>query len=179
MSGKMRNDSVKNMALASICAALSTTLLTIGFYIGIGEFIWYFASSFVFIPMICKRMLKESVAAFFVTAILCLVMIGFNYIYVLPFVVLFGYYPMLYYWLILKCRNNIVRKFIKLAVFEFGMFMMWKFTFLFVGETDFLKKYMLPILLVCGVALFFMYDLIIMRLIAIINYYMNKFTKKR
>ena len=98
MSGKMRNESVWKLALASICAAFSTTLLTIGFYTGIGDFIWYFASSFLFIPMLCMGMLKESVIAFSVTSILCLVMIGFNYIYVLPFAVLFGYYPMLYYW---------------------------------------------------------------------------------
>ena len=175
----MRNTASNNMALSSICAALSTALLTIGFYLGIGDFIWYFAASFVFVPMICKRLLKESVCAFFVATVLGLIMVGFNYIYILPFFVIFGYYPMLYYWSLIKIKGNALRKIIKLIAFEFGMFMMWRFTYLFVGETEFLEKYMLPILLVVGIVLFFMYDFIIMRLIAICNYYMQKVTKKK
>jgi len=86
---------------------------------------------------------------------------------------------MMYYYLALKIKHGFVRKALKLLVFEIGMFLMWRYTYLFVGETEFLEKYMLPILLGVGVVLFFMYDLIIMRLIFICNYYMHKLEKKK
>lgn len=175
----MRNTASKNMALASICAAMSTTLLTLGFYLGVGDFIWYFAASFAFIPLLCKRMLRESVIAFFTATTLSLSLCGFNYVFVLPFAVLFGYYPMMYCYFALKIKHGFVRKALKLLVFEIGMFLMWRYTYLFVGETEFLEKYMLPILLGVGVVLFFMYDLIIMRLIFICNHYMHKLEKKK
>lgn len=179
MSEKMRNTASKNMALASICASMSTMLLCVGFYLGIGDFIWYFFASFAFIPLLCKGLLRESVVAFFATTTLSLALCGFNYVFVLPFATLFGFYPMMYYYLALKVKKNAARKTIKLLVFEFGMFMMWRFTYLFVGETEFLEKYMLPILLFFGIVLFFMYDYIIMRLIFICNYYMRKLEKKK
>lgn len=175
----MRNTESKNMALASICAAMSTMLLSLGFYLGVGDFIWYFFASFAFIPLLCKRLLRESVIAFFASTVLSLALVGFNYVFVLPFATLFGYYPMMYYYLALRVKKNALRKTIKLFVFELGLFLMWRFTFLFVGETELLEKYMLPILLGLGVVIFFMYDFIIMRLIFICNYYMKKLEKKK
>lgn len=174
----MRNNKTYNIALASVCAALSTAFLCIGFFVGIGEFLWYFCASFVYLPMLSRKMLKESVAAFFVTTVLSLILVGFNYVYVLPYAVLFGFYPMLFYWLVLKVKSNLKRTLVKLSVFEFGLFLMWRFTFLFVGETEFLEKYMLPILLLVGVAIYFMYDIVISRLLMIVDYYMKKGKKK-
>ncbi len=152
------------VAYAAVSAALGTIMLTAGAYTGLGEFFWYFAAGVCVMITFPLKSLAGSFLSFVVCAILSLLTTGFNVIFLLPYFVFFGAYPVSLY---IEERYN-ANKWLMIAItliwFNASLYVMYLFTKLFVPETDFIKDNIFIFLFTGGTLIFFLYRFVMKRI---------------
>ena len=155
------------VSYAAISASAGTLLLTIGAYTGLGEFFWYFAAgACVFITFPAGSILG-SFLSFAACALLSLLTTGFNIVFLLPYLIFFGAYPVLVY---IESRAG-KYKWLIIALaciwFDASMYVFYLFTKLFVTEIAFINDNIILIILTGGTLVFFLY-----------RFFMNKTRKQ-
>lgn len=161
-------------AFGAIASAAGVILLMAGYYLRVGEFVFFFLASVAAMPLLYYGNGGAFVLSFSVTSALALVFSGFNFIYVFPYIVLFGWYPLLRWLLVRTKMPEWATRLMRIAVFETGMILMWRFTALFTVENEIINRYMLLIVAVAGIIVYFPYDEAIRRLQLHINRFIAK-----
>lgn len=160
----MKKIPIKITVIGAVCAALSCIFLTAGYYLHFGEFIFYLLASLPATALLYYDSKIGFVLSFAAACAVTLITTGFGYIYILPYFVLFGHYPLTCWLFSRSGMKKRIAAVLKLVIFELGLVLTWRFTELFTAENEILRRYMLPILLVMGVVVFFMYDEMIRRI---------------
>ncbi|HPE94635.1 MAG TPA: hypothetical protein PLT66_01020 [Bacillota bacterium] len=160
----MKKIPIKITAIGAVCAALSCIFLTAGYYLHFGEFIFYLLASLPAMALLYYDSKIGFALSFAAACAVTLITTGFGYIYILPYFMLFGHYPLTCWLFTRSGMKKRIATVLKLIIFEVGLVLTWRFTELFTVENEMLRRYMLPILLVVGVVVFFMYDEVIRRL---------------
>ena len=96
-----------------------------------------------------------------------------------PFVIFFGLHPLINE-LQLKTKINRLLAFaVKALWFDGALYITWKFIFGITTEIAFIDAYLLPVILVLGTALFFLYDYVAFRARYTVNLLVKRIDKKR
>ncbi len=163
MSSGVANKS-RIAAFGALGAALGTVFLTIGAYTGLGEFFWYFIASVCVMITFHNRSLFGSIMSFAACAVLSLLTSGFNIVFLLPYFVFFGAYPIANYIETRYKVNKVLMIVITCIWFDGALYVFYLFTKLFVTQIDFINDYILPIIAVGGTIVFFLYRTMMRRL---------------
>lgn len=154
----------KLAAYAAISAALGTLLLTVGAYTGIGEFFWYFAASVCGLITFGRKSVVCTALSFVVCSSLSLLATGFNFIYLLPYLIFFGTYPIA---MLIEMKfgvNKAVMTVLTLIWFNAAMYVLYLFTKLFVTDIPFLNNNIILIIFIGGSIVFFAYRFVMKRI---------------
>ena len=159
-----KSEKSRAITYAAVSAALGTILLTAGAYTGIGEFFWYFAAGVCVMITFPLKSLMTCFLSFVVCSLLSLLTTGFNVIFLLPYLVFFGAYPVSLY---IEERYS-VNKWVMIAItfiwFSASLYVMYLFTKLFIPETDFIKDNIFIFLFAGGTLIFFLYRFVMKRI---------------
>jgi len=152
------------VAFGAVSAALGTLFLTIGAYTGLGEFFWYFIASVCVMLTFHNRSIVASFMSFAVCCVLSLLASGFNIVYLLPYIVFFGAYPIANY---IEGRykvNKVLMIIITCVWFDASLYVFYLFTKLFITDIAFINEYIIPIIAIGGTIAFFGYRIMMKRL---------------
>ena len=159
-----RDGKSKIVAYAAVSAALGAIMLTIGAYTGLGEFFWYFAAGVCVMITFPLRSLTACVLAFVSCGLVSLLTTGFNIIFLLPFLVFFGAYPITLYIEERYKANKWLMAALTLVWFDASLYVFYLFTKLFVAEPGFIKDNIFIFLFAGGTIIFFLYRFIMKRI---------------
>lgn len=155
----------KTVSYAAISAALGTLFLTVGAYTGLGEFFWYFAASVCVMITYVNGSVLAGLLSFAACAGLSLLATGFNLIFLLPYLLFFGAYPVVLY---IENRQGAYKWMItalSCVWFDVAMYVLYLFTKLFVTDIDFINDNIILIILTGGTLVFFLYRFVMKRII--------------
>lgn len=161
---KVNSQKSKIAAYAAISAALGTLLLTVGAYTGLGEFFWYFAASVCGLITFGRSSIVCTSLSFVVCCFLSLLTTGFNFIYLLPYFIFFGAYPVA---MLIEIKFNVNKAFmtvLTLIWFDAAMYVLYLFTKLFVTDIAFINDNIILILIIGGCIVFFAYRFVMKRI---------------
>lgn len=147
----------KTIALSAMSAALCALLIMLGSFISVLDLSCFMMAGFALMLPLYKKSLWGAVMAYIVGGFLGLLFSGMNFVTIIPFLVWFGLHPILNF---IQTRYNInkfLAFFVKLALFNVAIFVILRFTMLFVTRSDFLNEneYLFYII---GSAIFVFYD---------------------
>ena len=163
MDGRKTSKS-RIVAFSAVGAALGTMFLTVGAYTGLGVFFWYFIASVCVMITFHNRSIMGSLMSFVVCCVLSLLASGFNIIYLLPYIIFFGAYPIAIYIEETYKVNKVLMIVITCLWFDAALYVFYLFTKLFVTDIAFINEYHLPIIAIGGTIAFFGYRIMMKRL---------------
>lgn len=159
----MKKLAVGDLTLGAISAALGTVFLVAGCVLPYGQLVLYLIS-----PLPLTMLLRGGsrgrwayLLSFVVTGSAALLMTGFNYIALVPYAALFGWYPLL-----ADITQRMTRRaamVVRFVAFECGALLIWRFTELLTFDTDRIGGYIFPLMAVGSVAAFFLCDAFVRR----------------
>lgn len=152
------------VAFSALSAALGTVFLTIGAYTGLGEFFWYFIASVCVMITFHNRSIVGSVLAFVACALMSLAASGFNIVFLLPYIVFFGAYPIANNIEIRYKVNKVLMIVLTCIWFDASLYVFYLFTKLFVTQIEWINDYIILIIAVGGTIAFFGYRTMMLRL---------------
>lgn len=161
---KENSQKSKIAAYAAISAAFGTLLLTVGAYTGLGEFFWYFAASVCGLITFSRSSVMCTALSFLVCSFLSLLTTGFNFVYLLPYFVFFGVYPIA---MLIEIKFNVNKALIAvftLIWFNAAMYVLYIFTKLFVTDIAFIKDNLILLIIVGGSIVFLAYRFVMKRI---------------
>lgn len=161
---KVNSQKSRIAAYAAISAALGTLLLTIGAYTGLGEFFWYFAASVCGLITLSQSSIVCTALSFVVCCFLSLLTTGFNFIYLLPYFVFFGAYPIAMLIEINFNVNKVLMTVLTLIWFNAAMYVLYLFTKLFVTDITFINDNIILIIITGGSIVFFAYRFVMKKI---------------
>lgn len=161
---RKRTFNSKAVSYAAVSAALGTLFLTVGAYTGLGEFFWYFAASVCVMITYAARSIFVSLLSFMACAGLSLLTTGFNFIFLLPYLVFFGAYPVVLYIENRQGKCKWLTTVLSCIWFNAAMYVLYLFTKLFVTEITFINDNIIIIILAGGTLIFFLYRFVMKRI---------------
>ena len=174
----MKKISANEIALSGVSCALATLLLTIGVYSGVLLFTAYLFGSVALMLPLAKKSYRGYALSYVATCALVLIFDVARFFDVLPFICFFGLHPLVNE-LQLKTKINRWAAFaVKAAWFDGTMYLIWRFLFEMTTQLVFVDKYFIPILLVFGTALFYLYDYTSFRCRMLVNSLVARISKK-
>lgn len=145
----------KKLAFCALISALSILFLYLSYVIPTGKAALYTVSSVFLAAVVLEAGLRGGLLSYASVSVLALLMIP-DKIFVLPFVLFFGYYPVVK----LLCESRIKNRFLEyLAKFLWGNAAFWAVWFL--GQSLFslvLEKWPLLLFYLAANVFFFLYD---------------------
>ena len=83
----------RQMSVAAIGSALAAGFMTIGYYLQLLEFFWYFMASLCIMVILIRCNIRAALLAFAASALLSLLLCSLNFFFILPFVIYMGPHP--------------------------------------------------------------------------------------
>lgn len=154
----MRN--AKLIAISAIASAFATVFLTFGNWFTTFSLSGAFTASLCMMLPIAKKSYKGAVLAYLSTVVLTGVFSGFftRWEALLPFAVFSGLHPTVNYFLEERKVNKILAVVLKDIWFVGTLLLTQLLTKIYVGENEFINKYIYPILIIAGALVFPLYD---------------------
>lgn len=173
----MRKITAYEIALSALACAISTILLVVGVYSDILLFTGYLFASVALMLPLAKQSWWGYVLAYIATCILSFIFASARFWDVIPFAMFFGLHPLVNE-IQLKIKiNRWLACGIKAAWFDATLWVIWKFVALTTGVT-YVDRFILPIILIVGTALFVLYDYASFRCRYAVNNLVRRITKK-
>lgn len=161
--------SSRTIALSAVSAAMAVLLLVAGAYIEVLDLSCLFLASLALMLPLAKGSRFGSFFAFLASAILGFILSGMRLQIMLPYVLFFGLHPVVNDFFEKKNVNAVLSYAIKAVWFIAAIFVVYKFTSFFVVENETIKKYIVPIIIIGGAALFLLYDSVMRRMQKYLN----------
>lgn len=161
----MKKITAHEVALAGISTAIATIFLAVGNFTSILLFIGYLVASIALSLPLAKGSYRGYAMAYVSTVLLTLLIIGSaGYVVDLaPFILFFGVHPLLNELQLRFKINKWICFAVKAIWFDGAMWLFWWLIVQTTGVT-WIDQYMLPIILVGGTLLFFVYDIAFFKL---------------
>ena len=153
--------SAKTIALSGVSAALCAVFITLGSYIAVIDLSCFMFAGFALMLPLYKKSLVGGVAAYIAGGLIGLLFSGMNFFTVLPYFVWFGLHPILNFIQVRYKINKYLAFGVKLLIFNLAIFIILRFTMLFVTKWDFIneREY---IFYIAGSVFFIFYDMAVM-----------------
>ncbi len=148
----------KVIALSSLCTAFSATLLVVGAFFPTFSYSCIFLASVIILLPLAKGTYKGAALTVIASALLSFVIASFSFETSLPYVLFFGFHPIVNSFFKQKKLNRFLAYLIKDIWFVASMLICYFVTDLFITDNEFLKKYMIYIIIFGGSLLFIAYD---------------------
>ena len=174
----MRKISAYEIALSALACALATLMLTIGVFSKIFLFTGYLCAGFALMLPLAKKSYRGYVLAYIASCALSLIFNAARFFEILPFIAFFGLHPLVNELLLKTKINRYVAFALKAVWFDGTMYLIWRFVFHMMTAIPLVDKFIIPVLLVFGTAVFFAYDYCSYRCRGAINGLVNRFLKK-
>lgn len=149
----------KVIALSSLCTAISATLLCIGAYFLTFSYSCIFLASVVILLPLAKNTYKGAVLTVVASALLSFLIASFSFETALPYLLFFGFHPIVSKFFEEKKLNKVLAFLIKDVWFVGAMLCCYFLTSMFLVENETLKKYMIYIVTIGGSIFFIAYDI--------------------
>ena len=121
----------RQMSAAAICSALAAGFMTIGYYLQLLEFFWYFMASLSVMVILIRCNIRAALLTFAASALLALMLCSFNFFFIMPFVIFMGPHPIANAVMKRYHLNVVIGHTIKAVWFCAAVLMMILFTNLF------------------------------------------------
>lgn len=148
----------KAIALSALSAALAVILLVAGAYFETFDLSCLFLASLCMMLPLCKGYYLGAFLSYVATTLLSLLLTAGRFQIIIPFAMFFGLHALVNEFQIKFKINKILALLIKDIWFLATLFIVYKFTQMFVSENEVLQKYLLYILLIGGAVCFPLYD---------------------
>ena len=173
----MRKITAYEIALSALACALATIILVLGVYSDVLLFTGYLFAAIALMLPLAKESWWGYALAYIATCILSFVFAAARFWDIIPFAMFFGLHPLINE-LQLKTRiNRWLACGIKAIWFDATLWVIWKFVVLTTGVTYF-DRYIIPIILIAGTALFVLYDYASYKCRYLVNRLVHRITKK-
>lgn len=153
----------KAIALSALSAALAVILLVAGAYFETFDLSCLFLASLCMMLPLCKGYYLGAFLSYVATTLLSLLLTAGRFQIIIPFAMFFGLHALVNEFQIKFKINKILALLIKDIWFLATLFIVYKFTQMFVSENEVLQKYLLYILLIGGAVCFPLYDYLIFK----------------
>lgn len=147
----------KIIALSAISSALCLILLVLGAFVEVFDLSCLFLASIVIMIPLSKGYALGAFLSYMASGLLGLLLTG-KFQIIIPFAMFFGLHPIVNFLQEKYKINKILALVVKAAWFIGTLFVTYYFTTLFVVETEWIKQYIVPIILMGGAAFFVFYD---------------------
>lgn len=174
----MKKITAYEIALSALACALATVVLTVGVYTEILLFTGYLFASVALMLPLAKRSYIGYILAYVATCILALLFTSFRIWDVLPFILFFGLHPIVNEWQLKTKLNRWVWFAIKAVWFDVAMYFTCVVLFEITTEIAWLEQWLIPITLVAGTAVFWVFDYMEFRCRALVNMLVKRLSKK-
>ncbi len=148
----------KVIALSSLCTAISATLLCIGAYFLTFSYSCIFLASVVILLPLAKNTYKGAILTVIASTLLSFLIASFSFETALPYLLFFGFHPIVNKYFEEKKLNRFLAYLIKDLWFVGAMLCCYFLTSMFMVENETLKKYMIYIIIFGGSLFFIVYD---------------------
>lgn len=173
----MRKITAYEIALSALACAISTIILVLGVYSDVLLFTGYLLATVALMLPLAKKSWWGYALAYIATCILSFIFAAARFWDIIPFAMFFGLHPLVNE-LQLKTRiNRWLACAVKAVWFDITLWLIWKFVVFTTGVTYF-DKYIIPIILVVGTALFILYDYTMYKWRFWVNNLVRRITKK-
>lgn len=163
----------KIIALSAVTTAFAVIFLVVGSYFPTLSLSGAFMASLTMMIPLSKKSYKGALLCFLATSILSMLVSGFRWDAVFPFMAFTGLHPIANYFIKERNLNRILFTVLKDIWFVGAVVLTQLITKLYVGENEFLNKYIYPVLIIGGAIVFPLYDFLMMgfqrSIVAIIN----------
>ncbi len=122
--------SVRTITFSGVLTSLTFVLMMTGYFTQLGEFFWYISAMLVMIFAVASYPLVQ-VYTYACSAILLLIFTSFNIVYLLPYLLFFGPYPILSRFI--QRLQSPIKYLIKWLYFTVALFVMIIFSNLFLN----------------------------------------------
>ena len=169
------------IALSAVACALAVIFLVFGAYVPMFDLSAYMFSTIALMLPLAKRFYMGGFMAYLATALLTLLISGGNFVYVLPFAMFFGLHGLANSLQLKYSINKYLALIIKIIWFDISLAIMYKFTQLFMTDSDLVTEYIIKYIYIAipllGSAFFVFYDWLIMRAQNIVNIFVSRYKK--
>ncbi len=161
---KKGNNKSFEIALSAISCAFCTVFLTLGTLNNYMLAVGYVVGALALTLPLAKNFWLGDLLAYIGAVILSLLLGGAAFIWrVVPFITFFGIHPLLNYLQYRLKINRTVAFMIKAILFDLTLFVLWKFVLGMTANFNFIDEYILPVILIGGTLVCYVYDLMIVR----------------
>ena len=152
------------IALSAISAALATVFLVVGVFVPMFDYSCIFMASVCMMIPLTKKSVRGGILAFIASALLTLIFSSGRWEVVVTYALFFGLHPTVNFIFRERKFNKVIAFLIK-EIWFIGSLIIVYFLFesFFAFETEWARTYALPIIVIGGGLLFFVYDFIMFR----------------
>lgn len=158
---ELKKIETREVAYAAIAAALSAAFLAVGFYLQLAEFLWYFLATMMLMIPLSKGYIRGALFAYIVSSALALMLCAFQFYFILPYVAFMGLHPVVNAAMEKHHINVWLGHLIKAIWFDAAVYLMIRFTALFLFVDIRSGGWTLVITIGISTAVYFLYDLAI------------------
>ena len=174
----MRKITAYEIALSALSCALATIFLTVGIYTEVLLFTAYMLAGIALMLPLSKSCYLGYILSYAATCILTFIFSASRFWDLLPFIMFFGLHPLVNELQLKTKINRWLACFLKAIWFDGTMYVIWRFIFAMTSSIPFVDKYIIPIILILGTAVFLFYDYIMYKWRAAVNVLVKRISKK-
>jgi len=155
---ELKRIETREVAYASVASALSAAFLAVGFYLQLAEFLWYFLATMMLMIPLAKGYIRGALFAYIVSCLLALMLCAFQFYFILPYVLFMGLHPVVNAFMDKRHFNIWLGHLIKVVWFDAAVYLMIRFTALFLFIDIQAGGWTLLIVMAVSTAVYFLYD---------------------
>ena len=149
------------IAISAVSSALGIVLLVLGTFISVIDISCVFTSSIILMLPLYKKSLTGAFLSFLSTAILSAILTGFRFQVIIPYAIFFGLHPIVNDFIQVKNINKWFALVVKTIWFIIALFVIYKFTNMFVGLNQKIVDVIYWLIPTVGAIFFIAYDFFI------------------
>ena len=174
----MKKISAYEIALSALSCAIATIFLTVGVYSEVLLLTAYMLAGIAMMLPLSKASYWGFGFSYAATCVLTLIFCASRFWDVLPFIMFFGLHPLINELQLKTKINRWVACGVKALWFDGAMYLIWRFVLSMTTTISFVDKYIIPIILVGGTAVFVLYDFVMYKWRAAVNILVRRISKK-
>lgn len=159
----------KAIALSALSAASSVILLILGAFFELFDLSCLFLASLALMLPLSKGSRIGAFLAYVASALLGFILTGMRLQIMIPYAIFFGLHPIVNDFIEKKGVNKVLSVVVKTVWFIGAAFVVYYFTSFFIVENEFVKQYIVPIIIIVGGAFFVLYDAVMRRMQKYVN----------
>ncbi len=148
----------KVITISAIASALSVVVLILGTFISVIDVSCVFTCSLIIMLPLYKKSIMGAFLSYLSTCILAVILTGLRFNIIVPYAVFFGLHPIINEIQLNKKLNRWICLIVKTIWFVGSLFLIYRFTNMFVGFNDKIIKLIYYVIPIAGVILFIPYD---------------------